>query len=107
MTRPKTLEVADVLREKKMFYSKLNNIYVKNWEEKHYEEWRCILNNEICVSAIHEKLRNKKKGIQILRVSDKKIYESIEECVNHNSFEEDEMAELLKKGKEYKKIVIL
>jgi hypothetical protein len=35
MLRPRTLEVADKLRELKMFDSELNNVDIKKWEKKH------------------------------------------------------------------------
>ena len=107
MSRPRTLQVADKLLELKLFCSELNNVDVKKWEKKHYEEWACILAGKVYTPVISEKARNRKNSIQVLRVSDGKIYESITQCINHNGFYKDEMVELLKKNKEYKKIVRL
>jgi Ran GTPase-activating protein (RanGAP) involved in mRNA processing and transport len=107
MSRPRTLEVADKLRSLKLFESELNNIDVKKWENKHIDEWDCIMSGKVYDPVVNEKLRNKKNSIQVLRVSDGKIYESITQCINHNGFYKDEMTDLLKKGKEYKKIVRL
>ena len=107
MIRPRTLEVADKLRELKLFDSELNNVDVRKWEKKHIDEWACILAGKIYAPVISEKARNRKNSIQVLRVSDGKIYESITQCINHNGFYKDEMVELLKKNKEYKKILPL
>jgi hypothetical protein len=105
MSRPRTLEVADKLRLLKMFDSELNNVDVRKWEKRHIDEWQCILDGKIYIPVINEKLRNRKNSIQVLRVADGKIYESITQCINHNGFYKDEMVDLLKKGKEYKKIL--
>ena len=107
MLRPKTLEVADKLRSLKLFESELNNVDVRKWEKKHIDEWDCIIAGKVYNPVVNEKLRNRKNSIQVLRVADGKIYESITQCINHNGFYKDEMVELLKKGKEYKKIIRL
>jgi hypothetical protein len=107
MLRPKTLQVADKLREKKLFCSELYNVDVRKWEKKHYLEWDCIINNKPYIPIVNEQKENRKNSIQVLRVSNGKIYDSITQCINHNGFYKDEMTDLLKKGKEYKKIVRL
>ena len=105
MIRPKTLEVADKLRELKLFDSELNNVETRKWEAKHYQEWDCILNGITYVAKPNRYIPNGKTNrIQVLRVADGKIYESITQCINHNGFYKEEMTALLKQNKHYKKI---
>tara|TARA_R110000822_G_scaffold305851_1_gene431799 strand:+ start:672 stop:998 length:327 start_codon:yes stop_codon:yes gene_type:complete len=106
MKRPGTLEVADKLRELKLFNCELNNIDVKKWSDKHYQEWDCILNGITYIPKENKYVKNGNSNrIQILRVADGKIYESITQCINHNGFYKEEMVALLKQSKHYKKII--
>ena len=105
MKRPDTEVVGKTLREKKMFDSELNNVDTRKWEAKHYKEWECILNGIPYIAKPNRYIPNGKTNrIQVLRVADGKIYESITQCINHNGFYKEEMTALLKQNKHYKKI---
>ena len=105
MKRPSTLEVADKLRELKMFSSPLNNKDVKNWNEHDYKEWDCILSGKpIKSKKIYYTPNGLNNKIKVLRVEDKRVFDSITECRNHEGFHKVELEQLLKLGKTYKRI---
>ena len=83
MKRPGTLEVADKLRLH--IYSELNNVEVKKWESKHYEEWDCILNGVTYVPKPNKYAPNGNSNrIQVSRVADgKSLKDSIGKEINY------------------------
>ena len=104
MKRPGTLEVADKLRELKMFSCSLNNILVSRWTELNYKQWACILSGK---EFQPRKRYYELKGmfsIKVLRVADGKIFKSLTECREHEGFEKYELEAILKLGKQYKRI---
>tara|TARA_R110000782_G_scaffold5876_1_gene20353 strand:+ start:174 stop:494 length:321 start_codon:yes stop_codon:yes gene_type:complete len=104
MKRPGTLEVGDKLRDLKLFTSVLNNKLVSQWTEANYKEWECILSGaEFKPRKRYYDLKGR-FSIKVLRVYDGKIFNSITECREHESFHKVELDELLKLGKQYKRI---
>jgi ASC-1-like (ASCH) protein len=99
--QPSTFEVADLLREKKLFFSDLNFVSPRNWNEGHYKEWNVIKGNlEIIVKKSGMCTRN----IKVLRISDGKTYESIRKFVGEEGLYKILAEKLLEEGVLYKKI---
>jgi hypothetical protein len=99
--RPSTFEVADLLREKKLFLSDLNFVNPRNWNDGHYEEWNVIKGN---LEPKVKKLGRSTRNITVLRISDGKTYESIRKFVIDEGLYKIFAEKLLEEGILYKKI---
>ena len=100
-----TLEVADKLRELKLFSSALNNKDVNKWDEHDKKEWECILSGEpFKAKKVYYQPNGLSNKVKVIRVSDGRLFDSITECREHNGYHKTEMEELLKLGKIYKRI---
>ena len=104
MKRPKNLEVATVLKEKKLLKSVLWEVRPKDWSEIHCNEWKSIL-------GISEKRKKDKhrpnlhNKIKVIRLSDNTIFDSIKDCMKKEGLYNVLMRELLKEGLKYKKVI--
>ena len=94
--KPTTLEVADVLREKKLFNHHLNHIEVRRWSEEHLKQWKNIVLGIPEKEAINDKKPRGLNKIKVVRISDGRIYDSITECRDSNNFNNTTMYQLLK-----------
>jgi hypothetical protein len=115
MKQPSTLYVGQVLREKKLFDSKLNDKNPQNWNDANYSEWANIIGEKI--ERVHKvskrKMyvktgikRNGKKKVQVMRMSDGKIFESVTQCIQQERFYKVLMEHLLREGISYKRVKI-
>jgi len=106
MKRPKNLEVATVLKEKKLLKSVLWEVRPKDWSENHYKEWKSILTGveikEVKADNPRKNLHNK---VKVIRLSDNTIFDSIGDCKKKEGIHGILMRELLKEGIKYKKVI--
>lgn len=85
--------------------NKLWDKLLKNWNEKDFKEFNDILNSDGKKTIlIYKTKRIAKNAIKVMRMSDNKIYNSIEECKYYNDLHDVEMRAKIKIGTEFKKL---
>jgi hypothetical protein len=106
MIQPKTLEVADVLKEKKLLDSPLWDIRPKNWNESHYNEWSFILTGVKKAEKDKDKPRhNPHRKVKVMRLIDGYIFESIGECIKQEGIHQLALRNFIKQEINYKKVI--
>jgi len=106
MNIPKNLEVAEVLRQKKLFKSELNDINTKHWKDIHYKEWQCILKGleYIPIKKVNPR-HNQHNKVKVMRLNDGYIFESVGDCKMQEGIHGVLMRKLLKEETKYKKVI--
>lgn len=105
MKRPKTREVGEVLREKKLFHLKLNNVDVRKWDEKQLQEWYTIIGSDYVVAMQDKEPPTPSPcAIKVMRMDDGIVFSSITECIRVEGLHKTLMLNLLNDGIEYKRI---
>jgi hypothetical protein len=102
--KPTTLQVADVLRSKKLFENPLYDIRVSKWTNKELSQWDNILKGIIEPTKVLKETRGGTNAVKIIRVRDGKIYNSISECREANSFNRVTIYTLLNENIHFQKI---
>lgn len=103
--KPTTLQVADVLRSKKLFENPLYDIRVSKWTNKELSQWNNILKGIIEPQKDNYKpYKGRTNAVKILRVRDGKIYKSISECREANGFNRVAIYTLLEQNTHYQRI---
>ena len=106
MKKPKNLEVAEVLRQKKLFKSELNDVNTNKWEAKHYKEWECILNglDYVPIKKVNPR-HNLHNKVKVMRLDDGFMFDSIGDCKLKEGIHGILMRKLLKEETKYKKVI--
>jgi hypothetical protein len=106
MKRPSTLDVATVLRQKRLFESELNKKNISNWDEDDWSEWKSITGQgphyERPVKKEYYKRKPCSHTRKVLRVVDGHVFNSISECRRKEAFSKTKMDALILKGEKYK-----
>jgi hypothetical protein len=109
MKQPSTLYVGQILREKKLFQSKLNDKNPRQWKDLDYKEWASIIGENYTCKAKEPKRKmyvknGRTRAIRVMRMSDGKMFASVTECIEKEGFYKVLMEHLLSEGITYKRI---
>jgi len=109
MIKPTNKYVAQVLREKKLFNSDLNNKNTSDWNANHYHEWAQITGQKSDYTPTPKRVstyvrKGGTKAVKVMRIADGKIFCSVTECIEKEGFYKTLMEHLLREEITYKRL---